>query len=116
MTWRWKRFPRVNPLEGGDVDSNLAEIDADEIDRIPRITLHCLTGESCQVFIEPYGWELTLLAGEGMYVESWGITAGTLEIGYVPEGIWLGFDPEDSWVITDGHGVERLRLDLGFDR
>jgi hypothetical protein len=73
--------------------------------------LACLSGESCPVYIEPYGYELTLLAGERFWVESWAVAAGTLDIGYVPDGIWLGFDPLDAWVVSDLQGVERMRFD-----
>lgn len=71
---------------------------------LPSLTLTCLEGDWCSVYLEPWGTEYTLVKGDVFHVRTAALTTGDVEISYVSGGISLGFQTDDPVHITDSTG------------
>ena len=81
----------------------------DDANRIPGLTLTCLTEPQCSVFFEPWGTEFTLRSGDVFHVETTALSTGDVELSYVDGGIVLAFTVDVPIVVTDRTG-QRLEI------
>lgn len=82
---------------------------ADDRNRIPALTLTCVSGPQCSVYFEPWGTEYILLSGDVFHVETTALSTGDVEVSYVEGGIALTFTVDVPIVVTDGTG-KRLEI------
>jgi hypothetical protein len=82
---------------------------AHDRNRIPGLTLTCVSGPQCSVYFEPWGTEYILLSGDVFRVETPALSTGDVEVSYVEGGIVLTFTVDVPIVVTDGTG-KRLEI------
>ena len=82
---------------------------ADDRDRVPALTLTCLSGPQCSVYFEPWGTEYILLSGDVFRVETTALSTGDVEVSCVEGGIVLAFTVDVPIVVTDRSG-KRLEI------
>jgi hypothetical protein len=75
-------------------------------DAVPSVLLTCVSGERCSVFFEPWGTEHVLSTEDWFRVESEAFATGSVEIGYVRQGIVVGFTADQPVRVTDRAGRE----------
>ncbi len=71
---------------------------------VPSLTLTCLEGDQCSVYLEPWGTEYILVKGDAFRVQTEALASGDVEISYVSGGISLTFLVDVPIHITDSTG------------
>lgn len=71
---------------------------------MPSLRLTCLDMDATRIFIEPWGNEILLRAGEALTVNSNGFLTGHVEVSVVPEGVVIGFTSNAEMEVLDERG------------